>query len=227
MNLQFSTKNKIIELTNSWFESNGYKFDAHGYAHGYGKYIRDEDDWICSIKFTFYSQTDNHANSTLFMHSKEVEKIILEIGLPNMNLENYKNGKLFLSTIQDKRNIEKYKVQRDKLDLTKEKDMIIWANQIIEYMSREGQAFYDKYKDIANINSELLSLENEGNVNYLNILSGGIDHIFRALIVSKLSNSEKYEKRVEHWNEIVLSNDKYKMWHPYFQRLVDKLRNMD
>lgn len=211
-------KKILFENITEWFEGNGYCYSTNGTE----KFIKKTENWIYSIIFNFYDNSTDHFNTTIFIHSKAVEDIILEVGMPNINLESYKNGENLLNTIRDKSNLESFMKERAKINLENKEGYIEWAELIIHYMSNGASDFMNQFNYLPNVLTAIEDIEKRGLKNYLEILLGGIDHLFRALIISKLCNDENYNKRKQRLDELILQ-PKYSSWHSYYKKLINLL----
>lgn len=215
-------KRVLLENVNFWFEKNGYHF----VSQGDGRYQKEKDEWISSVMFNFFENSINHFNTTVFIHFKIVENIVLKIGHPMINLESYRNGENLLYTIQDLKNTEAFLEQLKLISLNNIKGFEEWGNLIIHYMENEGAEFINTYSYLPNVLRKLNELEDAGEKNYLKILLGGIDHLFRALIISKLCNDPRYKDKATRFDSIILQ-PKYEKWHPYYLRLKEELETTE
>ena len=211
-------KKILFENISEWFEDNGYYHSTNGTE----KFIKETENWVYSIMFNFYDNSTEHFNTTLFMHSRKVENIILQVGIPNINMESYIKRENLLNTLHDKVNLENFMKEREKISLESEKGYIEWAKLIKQYMSIGASDFLNQFNYLPNVLTAIEDIEKRGLKNYLEILVGGIDHLFRALIISKLCNDENYDKRKQRFDELILQ-PKYSSWHSYYKKLIDLL----
>lgn len=213
-------KKILFENITEWFEDNGYYHSINGTE----KFVKETDSWVYSVAFNFFDNSTDHFNTTLFMHSREVEEIILEVGMPNINLESYINGENLLNTIHDKVNLESFMKERAKISLKSKEGYLEWAELIKHYMSNGASNFINQFNYLPNVLTSIEDIEKRGLKNYLEILVGGIDHLFRALIISKLCNDENYDKRKQRLEELILK-PKYSSWHSYYKKLINILED--
>ncbi|WP_324025029.1 hypothetical protein QSV08_17675 [Maribacter sp. BPC-D8] len=68
-------------------------------------------------------------------------------------------------------------------------------------------------------------LEAEGKY-WKEILVGGIDHLFRGLIISKLCDDPNFNVKLEKWDSVI-SQSKYKIWHSYYNTLKEHLKTIE
>lgn len=215
-------KKLLLESVNPWFEKNGYTF----LDRGDGRYQKDNDEWIFTIMFNFFENSMDHFNTTVFMHSKEVESMILKIGHPTIKMESYRKGENLLFTIQDLNNTDTFLEKIKLINLNNIIGYEQWGKLIIHYMENEGAAFINTYSYLPNVLNRLNELEDQGEKNYLKILLGGIDHLFRALIISRLCNDPRYNDKIARFDSIILQ-PKYEKWHSYYHKLKEELKSKD
>lgn len=213
-------KNILFENINQWFNSHGYCLKDSGD----GQFLKETEYWIYAIGFNFFHNTNKHFNTTIRMHSKDVEALILECGIPNINLDSYKKGDNLLFTVHDKENLKSYMSKMKTIDLTKSEGYLEWSKLILSYMSNEANDFIGRYSYMPNILQAIENIESEGHQNYLALIEGGVDHLFRVLIVSKLCGDEGYDNRIKKLEELILK-PKYSEWHDHFERLKVILEN--
>lgn len=207
-------KQVLFSITHPYFIKNGYKY----LSDLPGTYRKFHLNMVIEMLFDFKNQSDDHVNTLILIHFKEVEKIILEVGLPNYNLSSYYLGEVFFPTILDNLNNVTFYQKKSRLDLSTILGVKKWGELIVSYMEKEGQSFIKEYSYLPNVLKEMNRLEREGEQNYLKILRGGIDHIFRGLIISRLCNDSDYEKKLKKWESLILI-PKYEEWHSYFEKL--------
>ena len=207
-------KQILFSITHPYFIKNGYKY----LSDLPGNYRKVKLNMVIEMLFDFKNQSDDHVNTLILIHFKEVEKIILEIGLPNYNLSSYYLGEVFFPTILDNLNNVTFYQKKSRLDLSKVLGFKKWGELIVSYMENEGQDFIEEYSYLPNVLKEMNRLEREGEQNYLKILRGGIDHIFRGLIISRLCNDSDYERKLKKWEPLILM-PKYEEWHSSFEKL--------
>lgn len=208
-------KNILFQNLTDWFEDQGFYYSKNGNE----MFIKETASWKYSILFNFYKNSPDHINTTIFMHSKDVENIILKVGLPNINLEPYLKGENILNTIQDKVNLKSLVEEREKINLRNEEGFIQWAELIKDYMSKGASEFVNNFSYLPNLMLAIEDIEKRGHKNYLEIFLGGIDHLFRVLIISKLCNDENFQLRKLRFDEVILIS-KYSIWHPYYKKLI-------
>jgi len=182
----------------------------------------------------FFSHKSPCTNGLFSVSFSDVENIIYEVGLPNFDsLENYKNGSNFMNTIYDTQSTLKFgkkKSVRSKsffeMDIQSENDVNEWAIAFLDYIKNDGLDFLNKYTYLPNVLTKIDEIENGGKEYYLDIISGGLDHLFRVLIISKLCNDPKFSDR-EKYIEGIMSIEKYEMYQYYFGLLKKELEKVE
>ncbi len=185
-----------------------------------------------SINITVYfSEKWDSTNSLFAISHEDVENIIIKIGTPTNNFEMQKIGKTRLYTLYHKFIDYPYasmpkvigkKVENNCYPIKNELDVRKWKAAFIHYVDNDGLSFLNRYSYLPNVLKEMYLIEKEGNNNYLSLLTGGIDHLFRALIISRLCNDPEYQKKQDRFDGHILQS-KYAKWHPYYESLKMKL----
>jgi hypothetical protein len=197
-----------------------HKEVINNYFRNFDKYKLDE------FNISLYPSNHEH----FFIHGISlfnIENIILEIGMPSMDLKKYKETELFLKTIDNNQinltfNTEEHPVET-------EQDCLDYCQSIIYYMETEGKNFVEKYSYLPNILKEMDSLVKAGK--YWNgmygkggILTGGFDSNFRGLIISKLCNDSNHANKLDWIESRVVENEK---WFPYYEKLKERLKSIE
>ena len=210
-------KKVLFSQTHLYFKEKGFKFQqkkpvAYNFLFNSGK---------ITLVFIFRTLSNSHENIPIKITFNEVEKLINKIGKPDSDPEN----KELWYTLHDNFS-DNYTKQFKKLELTTPEAFEQWGHLIIDYMETQGNAFIEKYSCLPNVLKELDRLENEAEKSYLKILVGGIDHIFRALIISKLCNDPDYFRKQNKWEKAIMI-EKYAKWHPYYNKLKEELATLE
>lgn len=157
----------------------------------------------------------------------KIEDLILEVGLPNMELSSYKTKKHYLLTVRNNHINLTYNTEKHPVET--EQDCIDYCKSIIDYMEVEGKAFVEKYSYLPNILKEMDRLVQEGK--YWNgmygkggILTGLGDAYFRGLIISKLCNDVGFENKLI-WVQNIFEEDQ--KWLPYYEKLKERLKSVE
>ncbi|WP_235298000.1 hypothetical protein [Portibacter marinus] len=223
-------KQIIIPKVKSFLMEKGFTMLANDEV----TFIKDEEKRI--IKTYFYFSDSGFSGNTLFSITfKIVEEIIVKIGLPNLALIHQDLKYSSLSTIYDNESTYNYTDRKQKIGSTpitprsriiKTEDLIHWFNAFKTYINNEGQIFLNKYPDVIALNKKLTELRNAGERSYSKLLLGGIDHLFRALIITAISRDNHFYEMVKTFDSLILQ-DKYAAWHPYYEKLKLILTNTE
>ena len=157
------------------------------------------------------------------MHLPEIENIILEIGLPNFDLEDYKKGKEKLYTIYDG-NAPLYNFPTEPITDEKYTEQIVW--EVKQYMQQYGMPFIEHYSYLPNVLKEMDRLESENIVWADGILTGGPEYMFRGLIISKLCRDPAFEKKINKIDSIYEEHNLTR-WQPYYDKLKGVLATLE
>jgi hypothetical protein len=186
-------------------------------------FVLKKEDQIISFFFNF-KDGGQISFSKIFISLPIVEDIMFEIKKPNQDYSFIDQKKNFLITIQDKYTLmpEGY-YSGIGYEVNNEEELSFFTNWIVNYLKNEGEKFIEKYSYLPNVLAEMDKLELEGK--YWNeLLAGGPEFLFRGLIVSKLCNDEKYNKKLSYVESLLISMaDDYL---PYFETLKIRLNDL-
>ena len=212
-------KKALYSIIKPYFKAQGFKY-VKGIPE---RFVKEKED-IYLVGFDFKRGSDSHYFSPLRIHFTDVEDIIKMIRKPNYDytkgIQRYSTG-----TIR-KEFSESYDEKFSQIDLSTPSGFEQWGKLIIEYMEGEGKSFMEHYSYLPNVLKEMDYLENQGKIAYLDILVGGIDHIFRGLIISKLCNDKDFERKLSKWEKAIII-PKYKEWHSCFYNLKEILKKTE
>ena len=213
-------KKELYKLTNPILKNLGFRF----FPKRASRYLLDTENYSVTIFFNYSIKSNNHGNTVFSIEHKNVEKHILEIGIPNKDFSSINNeNRLF--TIFDSDFLQKNQSFTHGLDLSTTEGFRQWGHAIVDYAQGPGKAFIDTYSYLPNVLKEMDRLENEGKY-WKEILVGGLDHLFRGLIISKLCDDPNFNIKLEKWDSVI-SQPKYKIWHSYFNTLKDRLKTIE
>jgi hypothetical protein len=216
-------KKIVLKDIEPFFIGNGYK-KVEMYEPS-PAFIKKDMGFITEVGFHFISDGDV-GFSKMQLSIDAVEDIIIEIGIPNHTLEEYKAKELaFLITIKDTKTQHPNQIG-NYVKVETEKDALEYAEWVINYIQNTGLPFAEYYSHLPNVLSEMNRLEAEGK--YWNgirgsggILNGGSDSFFRGLIISKLCNDPDFSRKLKMMDEKFYErNDK---WLPYYEKLKARL----
>jgi len=207
----------------SFFSKEGFHY-FHEYQNTYFRKITSE----LLIEIIIFSYSDGkHIISNRLSHLA-VENIILEVGLPNIDLSSYKEGKSFLHTLEDSllQNEITYKTSIN--PVYTEYDVHLYCIAIINYIEGAGNIFINRYSHLVNVLNEMNNLQKQGE-GWHKILSGMAEHLFRGLIIAKLCNDPSFTEKIKYcdekfYNIPLLINQG---WLPFYESLKEKLFNLN
>lgn len=217
-------KNIFISILDEVLSQNGYISFKSGGAPSF----QNQKDRFLVHFFMNFKDRGSIDVSPVRISFSDVENIILEIGLPNIDLLEYKGkARLHLPTISDMSVIESIKAWYEKNgfvyedychQVETEEEVIRHAHAFLYYLSHEGAAFIEHYGYLPNILKEMDRLEAEGE-DWNGILSGYGDRLFRGIIISKLCNDSNYEKKLSYCDQKFTTVELLKDWQPYWEKL--------
>lgn len=212
-----NTKTIFLNELKPFFKKMGYEFIS-GLAP---KFILKKDGYVVQDGFNYLTKENKIYGGKLSLSIYAIEDIILEIKFPNHDFSSYKNedSPVFLS-LGDHLGVLNVK----DIELNTEEKISNYINAVKQYVETDGQKFIEKFTYLPNVLKELDKLESEGK--YWNeLLAGGPEFLFRGLIISKLCNDAKYDKKLAYVESLLISMaDDYL---PYFEKLKIRLENLE
>lgn len=208
---------------NTFLKPQGFKLYKAGMDP---TFVGNVNDVVVHFCFNFKSYGDI-TFSSVELTNYDVEDIILEIDMPTMNLDEYKERKKYhLATIRDmktSRTLDSHSATT----LEEVKTITDWYN---DYLQNKGQSFVDHYSYLPNVLKEMDRLESE-DINWNNrkkggILAGSLDAYFRGLVISKLCNDPNFDKKLA-MTDVKFQTAGYEEWRPYYQKLLLVLDKLD
>lgn len=206
-------------------------FKEHGYGYQSGHtpaFIRKDGQLIYQVMFSFGSKYQTAAGGTMNISYSLIEMLILEVGLPNMDLTKYRQGTIQLPTVHHTPKEPLPQAAYHFID--KEEDASHFAHAVMMYLEQQGWDFARTYSHLPNILTEMNRLEKEGK--YWNglygsggILTGGSDSFFRGLIISKLCDDPDFTRKLIMVDRIFYEQPD--QWLPYYERLKLKLQTLE
>ena len=220
MNLKQQEK-LFKELLDKHFLPKGFIY-FHEYQNTNYRKFNDE----ITLQNTLYATSSGWHSFVNEISFKKTEKIIYEIGLPNIDFSTYSKNDL-TCTIRDNEFDIKFPTKGIH-PIETEADCIEYCQRIVNYMENEGAQFIKKYSYLPNVLSEMDRLESEGK--YWNeILTGMAEHRFRGLIISKLCNDKRFFVKQEMLDAkfstipLLVNNG----WLPYYEKLKERLKTVE
>jgi hypothetical protein len=214
-----SVRKELFDILKPYFNDRKYKLLNNMGAPQFVKFV--ESDYVIHFYMNFFSSKKIFFTRFRISHW-DVENVILEIGLPNIDLDSsYKSkDKYFLPTIVDRTVIN---INEDR-PLETKKQVQEYAKAIKQYTETNGKAFLDKYSYLPNLLIEMDKLEQEGK-GWYEIIDGMGSYLFRVLIISKLCNDPDFDRKLSICDnnfstDPILIRDG---WQPYYEQLKLKL----
>lgn len=151
-----------------------------------------------------------------------VEEIIMDVRTPTNEFEAQRAGKSYLTTIGDY-SLDSYsRMPKLRMSLKTEEEASAAAGALLKYVEGEGNDFFQKFSTLSNVLVEIERIDQLDRTGYLPFLSGGLDHLFRALIISKLCDDPCFEDKVDQWRPLFEDPSRL-AWKPFFKKLLTKL----
>jgi len=207
-------KKIITNLLDTYFFSRGFTFDPFGD----GKYVLENEVGTFEIVLFQNFKKREFLATTYLLTLVEIESVLDKIR---------PEKKIFKKrTLQDLVNNVRYADLTRSIDFTKEDGFSQWAELVKQYLENEGEAFIRKYTYLPNILRRMYELDRQGELSYGKVLFGQVDHIFRALIVSRLCMDPGFDAKIERYDRVLLV-EKYSNWQPYYLKLKEILANTE
>ncbi|MFV8355395.1 hypothetical protein ACNQGB_04315 [Flavobacterium sp. XS1P32] len=215
MNLKQQEK-LFKELLDKHFLPKGFIY-FHEYQNTNYRKFNDE----ITLQNTLYATSSGWHSFVNEISFKKTEKIIYEIGLPNIDFSTYSKNDL-TCTIRDNEFDIKFPTKGIH-PIETEADCIEYCQRIVNYMENEGKQFIEKYSYLPNVLSEMDRLESEGKY-WKEILAGGPENLFKGLIIAKLCNDINFQKKLNYVDKIFY--DDPDEWIPYYEKLKERLKTV-
>jgi hypothetical protein len=211
-------KKELFAVTHPYFKDKGYKFNATKLT-GVGYSLNLKHVKILLV-FEFKTKSSLHELLPFSIFHKQVENLIDEIGKPNFS----NTGNVSWRTVKDSLP-NHYESALNDINFNTLLSFRQWGHLIVDYAQGPGKAFIDTYSYLPNVLKEMDRLEAEGKY-WKEILVGGIDHLFRGLIISKLCDDPNFNIKLEKWDSVIYQS-KYKIWYSYYNTLKDRLKTIE
>lgn len=177
------------------------------------------------VSLVFHFNSIGEPNFSLGLSFLEIEKIMAEIGNPNVDYSDRILNKDYTDcTIYCSEKIINYDVSMYRI--LSEDRAKSYANAIVEFMEKFGWSFLQKYSYMPNIVDEMSKIENEKKY-WRQLICGQADHFLRGLLMSKLCNDPKFEERMSYVNSVF--NDpahNLASWQPYYEKFKTKISSV-
>ena len=188
-------------------------------------YVLKENNYIVNVGFNF-KDMGQIAFSKIFISIKCVEEIIFEIKKPNQDYSFIDNKKYFLLTVFDKETKMPDDYYRGiGYDINSQEDLEFFTEWILNYLKTDGQKFIETYSYLPNILKKMDELVDTGGY-WSDLLTGGVPHLFKGLIISKLCNDPNFYNKIIFVDNIFATED-ISEYLPYYEKLKERLKSVE
>ena len=166
------------------------------------------------------------AFSKLMISIKIVEEIIFEIKEPDQDYSHIDNKKYFLTTVFDGETKMPDGYYRGiGYDINTQEDLVFFTEWILNYLKTDGQKFIETYSYLPNILKKMDELVDTGGY-WSDLLTGGVPHLFKGLIISKLCNDPNFYNKIIFVDNIFATED-ISEYLPYYEKLKERLKSVE
>ena len=188
-------------------------------------FILKENDKIVYFFFNF-KDMGQIAFSKLMISIKIVEEIIFEIKEPDQDYSHIDNKKYFLTTVFDGDTKMPDGYYRGiGYDINSQEDLVFFTEWILNYLKTDGQKFIETYSYLPNILKKMDELVDTGGY-WSDLLTGGVPHLFKGLIISKLCNDPNFYNKIIFVDNIFATED-ISEYLPYYEKLKERLKSVE
>ena len=133
----------------------------------------------------------------------------------------YDEKRYFLDTISDKKRLDKF----SNVELKTEIEVLDFVQWYINYFEKEGKHFIETYSYLSNILKKMDELVDIGGY-WSDLLTGGVPHLFKGLIISKLCNDPNFYNKIIFVDNIFATED-ISEYLPYYEKLKERLKSVE
>lgn len=133
----------------------------------------------------------------------------------------YDEKRYFLDTISDKKRLDKF----SNVELKTEIEVLEFVQWYINYFEKEGKHFIETYSYLPNILKKMDELVDTGGY-WSDLLTGGVPHLFKGLIISKLCNDPNFYNKIIFVDNIFATED-ISEYLPYYEKLKERLKSVE
>ena len=133
----------------------------------------------------------------------------------------YDEKRYFLDTISDKKRLDKF----SNVELKTEIEVLDFIQWYINYFEKEGKHFIETYSYLPNILKKMDELVETGGY-WSDLLTGGVPHLFKGLIISKLCNDPNFYNKIIFVDNIFATED-ISEYLPYYEKLKERLKSVE
>jgi len=187
------------------------------------EYFLEKEDSIHSIYFNFMDVGDIYVSGFL-ISINEIEEIILEVGIPNINLLTYQKKENYLTTIKDSFFLDLFSRKYRYYNFKNEDEFEEFSKWLENYILIDGFPFLEHYSFLPNILAKVDQLITEEKY-WSEIISGDAKNLFRGIIISKLCNDSNFNEKLSYVDKIFY--DDPDEWLPYYEKLKNRLKTLN
>ena len=214
-----NVKTIFLEKITPFFRGLGYKYIAGGNF----KFVLETERYIMIDSFNYLTNSKTLIGGKLNLSIKEIENIILEIKHPNKDFDGFLAKKNEYSiTLGDVDGV--FDIDNDFEFLTEE-HIEYYVEKIEEYIQTDGQKFIETYSYLPNILKKMDELVDTGGY-WSDLLTGGVPHLFKGLIISKLCNDPNFYNKIIFVDNIFATED-ISEYLPYYEKLKERLKSVE
>ena len=215
-------KEYVFKKLNEFLKPQGYYLVKTGLDPSF---ILKENDKIVYFFFNF-KDMGQIAFSKLMISIKIVEEIIFEIKKPDQDYSHIDNKKYFLTTVFDGETKMPDGYYRGiGYDINSQEDLVFFTEWILNYLKTDGQKFIETYSYLPNILKKMDELVDTGGY-WSDLLTGGVPHLFKGLIISKLCNDPNFYNKIIFVDNIFATED-ISEYLPYYEKLKERLKSVE
>ena len=208
-------KEYVFKRLDEILKPQGYKGFKTG---GDPCYIINKENYRCKFYLNFSDMGDLYF-SKYSMSIKQVESIVEEISSPNDTSHLDKERYISPTILDTSKNSYLYKI------IETQKELEDFTNWVIDYLEKEGKHFIETYSYLPNILKKMDELVDTGGY-WSDLLTGGVPHLFKGLIISKLCNDPNFYNKIIFVDNIFATED-ISEYLPYYEKLKERLKSVE
>ena len=217
--LKSERKKIVFKEFDLYFNPLGYKGIKTG---GDPTYVLKTKDFVVTF-FMNFLDVGGIDISGIRMSILEVENHIINLFGKQYICDKYfyDEKRYFLDTISDKKRLDKF----SNVELKTEIEVLDFIQWYINYFEKEGKHFIETYSYLPNILKKMDELVDTGGY-WSDLLTGGVPHLFKGLIISKLCNDPNFYNKIIFVDNIFATED-ISEYLPYYEKLKERLKSVE
>ena len=217
--LKSERKKIVFKEFDLYFNPLGYKGIKTG---GDPTYVLKTKDFVVTF-FMNFLDVGGIDISGIRMSILEVENHIINLFGEQYICDKYfyDEKRYFLDTISDKKRLDKFR----NVELKTEIEVLDFIQWYINYFEKEGKHFIETYSYLPNILKKMDELVDTGGY-WSDLLTGGVPHLFKGLIISKLCNDPNFYNKIIFVDNIFATED-ISEYLPYYEKLKERLKSVE